>query len=795
VRTRPKLFPLLVVAGVALATAVFVFIRKPHRVEDGWVRPNSPETESPADPKSGRRFSKIDTQQRQLDDTIWAKEIEAQEHEEVFVRLWDQLRTSNDQFSILERFPFGELTIGTLGTNSSLATANHGIAVSRLSEPLQSYKPAQWAELLKQFKDSGYQLQQSEWRHGLFDPSQTNSPARSTVAVSLHVINRNKEQRLIIRGDLQVVWQAKTKDSAELIPDKITAANLEILSRDGRPPFRRVLSGQLAPEFNPIFVDPLIVSDLNSDGLPDIVFGCKNLIYLNQGGGKFEALSISPQLTNAINVAVLADFNGDSLPDFLAAHSGGLLLFRGDGKGHFNPASGLIRFTHMLMPSPFVLTAGDIDKDGDLDIWLAQYKLPYVAGQMPTPYYDANDGFPSFLLQNDGAGNFVDVTDESGLAPKRFRRTHSSSFIDLDADGDLDLVNVSDFAGVDLYYNDGRGHFTDVTSTKLPNDRRGFGTGLALGDFDGDGSTDLFFAARSSFVADRLEALKLGPAWLPKIQRYRHQMAHGNHLFLRRGEHFEVAPSGAALARSGWPWGVTAFDFDNDGDLDLYVANGYKSRPSARDYESQFWRHDLYVATSRHDSAVDVYFRSMAGRMYGAGYSYAGYEKNQLFINDNGQTFIEASYLMGAGLELDCRNVVNADFDADGRVDLLVSSTQEWPKLSHGFHLFQNRSASRANWIGFQLRALAPGDPSPIGARVVLVTANRRQVRHLTTGDSFRSQHPTSAHFGLGTETDVERVEFHYPNRPMHAVEHPEINRYHLVEPPGSKPSKTPVPP
>mgnify|MGYP003336824970 CR=1 FL=1 len=73
-----------------------------------------------------------------------------------------------------------------------------------------------------------------------------------------------------------------------------------------------------------------------------------------------------------------------------------------------------------------------------------QYKLPYVAGQMPTPYYDANDGFPGYLLRNDGHGNFTDATAASGLASKRFRRSYSASFVDLDEDGDVDLVVVSD---------------------------------------------------------------------------------------------------------------------------------------------------------------------------------------------------------------------------------------------------------------------------------------------------------------------------------------------------------------
>src|SRR5437867_6237436 len=149
-----------------------------------------------------------------------------------------------------------------------------------------------------------------------------------------------------------------------------------------------------------------------------------------------------------------------------------------------------------------VLSCGDIDHDGDLDVFLGQYKVPYQGGQMPTPYYDANDGFPSFLLVNDGRGNFEERTAAAGLAAKRFRRTYSCSFADLDDDGDLDLLVVSDFAGTDVYYNDGQGHFTDVTKTVL-DEAHTFGMAHAFGDFDHDGHADIFVIGMNSFSANR----------------------------------------------------------------------------------------------------------------------------------------------------------------------------------------------------------------------------------------------------------------------------------------------------
>ena len=109
---------------------------------------------------------------------------------------------------------------------------------------------------------------------------------------------------------------------------------------------------------------------------------------------------------------------------------------------------------------------------------------------MPTPYYDSNDGYPAYLLRNDGEGVFQDITESSGLSEKRNRRTYSASLADLDGDLDLDLVVANgDSNNVSIFINDGQGAFAEdvlyATGTS-PHD-------VTLGDVDGDcvvGDTD-----------------------------------------------------------------------------------------------------------------------------------------------------------------------------------------------------------------------------------------------------------------------------------------------------------------
>jgi hypothetical protein len=332
---------------------------------------------------------------------------------------------------------------------------------------------------------------------------------------------------------------------------------------------------------------------------------------------------------------------------------------------------------------------------------------------MPFPYFNANDGHPSFLLLNDGKGNFADVTNERGIGPKSHRRVYSSSLVDLDRDNDLDLIVVSDFAGVDVFENDGKGFFSDATS-KWGLETHAFGMAHYFSDFDADGLMDILLIGMTSPVADRLEGMGLWRPYEVADASMRKNLAHGNRLFFGKpgGGLAERAVS-AQVARTGWSWGCTATDFDADGFPDIYIANGHDSRASVRDYETEFWLHDIYVGTSQENYLAEAYFKEKEARTRGRGWSYGGYEKNRFFLNDGGTNFTEVAYLLGIALEVDSRNVVAKDLNGDGAPELIVTTYEVFPKVRQTLKIFENHLPQH-------------GKAAPSKIKV--------------TGDSFRSQ-------------------------------------------------------
>jgi enediyne biosynthesis protein E4 len=733
------------------------------------------------------RFARFDAEEQKVAETVWAKELLAQQCGRTFESLWDSLNAATNKLSLVASFSVGEIVLGKWNQPQTLP---HGIEVREAVGSGPTLPAKEWRRFVEEFERAGWQLVQTEFRHNRFDADDAGQPRQSHFYFSAHLTNpAQRSARAILEGDLIVDWGSKGSPREPASLKRIDGSRLTIKTRYGEPPFQPILFEQITPPQKSQAIDPLILYDLDGDGLSEIVLAAKNLVYRRDEEDRYRAEPLCRYPPGLIDTGIIADFDGDGAADFLCAKSEGLVLFKGSPQGSFDQPGRLVWAASPRLKNAMSLTCGDIDHDGDLDVFLGQYRVPSLGQILKPHYYDANDGHPAYLLLNDGHGNFTDATAAAGLEQKRWRRVLSASFVDLNDDGNLDLLVVSDFAGVDLYINDSTGHFTDVTREWVA-EPHAFGMGHALADFNGDGRPDLLMIGMNSPTVDRLEHLGLTRPGSTDDPAMRSRMTFGNRLYLARSESgFEQTPLNDSIARSGWSWGCSAFDFDNDGFPDVYIANGHQSKQSVRDYESEFWLHDIYIDNSVDDLTATAYFTAKFGRTRGQGWSYGGYEKNRFYLNQGGDSFVEIGHLMGVALEQDSRNVVADDLDGDGRMDLLVTTFEVWPEVKQTLRAYKSSLTDGGHWIGFRFREEGQGN-SPTGVRVVLRFNGHKTVRQIVTGDSFRSQHANTVHFGLGQTNQVESAEIRWPNGRTVTLHEPAVDRYHSVHALGEKPAR-----
>jgi hypothetical protein len=734
------------------------------------------------------RFEQILIQRQDDDQQFWAQEVLAQQYEQTFVKLWDQQRESDLWLDAPRAFEFNHIEIADPGHWESGIEA---ISTALLDANSRVVSRRKFLTLLSEFYQQGYRVVQTEWHHATFTAGQADQ-WHSTFNIVIDLENIITSQRLHITGPIRVSWSDRHADDGRHIPDIISTTGLTIQRRTGKPMMQRIDLTRFAYRTG---FDDLIAHDLDGDGLSELIALATNQVLWNKNNGKFNQKKLFRYPIGVVMEAIFADFSGDGKIDCLVAGANivgrqkptrfTLFLFESDGSGKFDqPARALLdRSITFTTPSGFAV--GDIDQDGDLDLFIPQYKPPYAGGQFPTPYFNANDGYPGYLLLNQGDGRMVDATEKAGLTAKRFRRAYRSSFLDLDEDGDLDLLVVSDFAGLDIYRNDGQGRFEDITTAAV--DVPGnFGMSHTFGDYNTDGRLDLYVTGMASTTARRLERMGLQRKDMPIHSQVRTQIAYGNRIYLgsaiKRTGLFSQPEWKDSVARAGWSWGAVTADLNNDAAPDLYVANGNKSGQTAKDYCTRFWCHDIYSGGKERDKALwQVYLNEAKTYITGGG-SWNGFEHNRMYMNLNGNNFTDVAFLMNAALEEDCRAVIADDFNADGKPDLaIMSQTLNQYRQSNDLHILINQSETNNHWIGVRLGS-APG-VSPMGARVTIGYFNGIQTGVYVAGDSFSAQQAPVKHFGLGGNASVDYLQITWPNGKVQRIDHPAVDQYHQVDP------------
>jgi len=492
------------------------------------------------------------------------------------------------------------------------------------------------------------------------------------------------------------------------------------------------------------------VGDLHGDGWDDIYVcqaaGLPNRFYRNRGDGTFEDVTESSGVGLLDNTAcaLIADFDSDGRQDLVVVRANGPLLFLNQGNGKFRLKPGSFQFASAPQGTFTGAAAADYNRDGLLDIYFCLYSFYQGADQYnyPTPYFAAENGPPNFMMHNNGDGTFRDVTAQCGMNKNNTRYSFCCGWNDYDRDGWPDLYVVNDFGRKNLYRNNGNGTFTDIAREAGVEDV-GAGMSVSWLDYNNDGLEDLYVgnmwtAAGKRITHDAAFQREATPEILGLYQKH----AMGNSLLRNsRNSVFQDVTGETHTGMGRWAWSSDGWDFDHDGYADIYIANGMISGTTREDLNGFFWRQ--VVAKSPNEAKAAAEYEQgwkAINEWIRDGYTWSGYERNVLYANNRDGTFTDISGALGLDFPEDGRAFALADFDGDGRQEILIKNRNA-PQI----RLMKNVISDLPPAIAFRLTG-TESNRDAIGA----VVSVGNQTKTLNAGSGFLSQHSKEVFFGLG---------------------------------------------
>jgi len=531
--------------------------------------------------------------------------------------------------------------------------------------------------------------------------------------------------------------------------------------------WRTVLDGAIAVDI--YGNNGISVGDFENSGFDGIYVcqpsGLPNRLFRNKGDGTFEDVTekAGVGVLDATSSAVFADLRNTGRQDLIVVRANGPLLFLNAGDGSFELKRDAFHFAKPPQGSFTGVAVADYDRDGLLDVYFCLYS--YYQGlsdyQFPTPYYDAQNGPPNFLFRNRGDGTFEDVTARSGMNVSNDRYTLACSWNDYNQDGHPDLYVVNDFGRKVLYRNHGDGTFSDVSGEAGVEDP-GEGMSSTWFDYDNDGFDDLYSVNMWEAAGKRVTSQ---PEFMPGAEEHIREVyrrdAGGNSLLHHEGASakFKDITDGSGTRVGGWNWSSGAWDLDHDGYQDLYVANGFISGPDRTDLSSFYWRqivtHSL-EGGGRSRNYEDAW--STINEGIRSDYTWSGYQRNNLYLNNRDGSFIESASVLGLDCLEDGRSFSLTDMDGDGRLEVIVKS-RTGPQV----RVFHNQMALRGKSIAITLKGTR-SNRDAIGAVVILKSSAGTQRQTVSAGSGFLSQHSKTLVFGLGAHEGPVSCTIQWPS-------------------------------
>ena len=486
--------------------------------------------------------------------------------------------------------------------------------------------------------------------------------------------------------------------------------------------------------------------DIDEDGDIDVLIlsGTGNALYLNDGKGRFADVAAKAGLAwrrpdgrgGEPRQPIIADFDNDGRQDILVTYvDDDHRIYRNLGDAKFEDLTAKAGLGGKgLVGGP--ATALDFDRDGLLDLYVG-YFGDYIRGELPTLSRRNTNALPDRLFRNRGNFVFEDVTAGSGVANPGWAQ--SVGHLDFDGDGWEDLICGNDF-GVNAWYrNLGNGRFQDV-SASLGTDKPSYTMNVGITDLNRDGFPDVYISNivtmdkdEKYVLPDPKTRMKFNPQKMANMR-----VVEANDLFVssaaggKLSRYDQSTAVGRGYRSTGWAWDADFFDFDLDGDDDLYVANGMNE-------------YAVY-------SSVNPYLTDPKGVPTNAIMPVAEKEMNVFFVNRGGR-LVEESEKSGTNLLGNSRSVAYLDMDADGDLDMILNN------FNSPAHVYRNDAGGNGNhWLKVRL----VGDPQKgvsrdaIGAQLIVDTKNNRNLwREVFSTIGYLSVHPKEQHFGLGADTQA----------------------------------------